>query len=195
MTTCGSACRLRARAALRGRDEDRRPGPRTSPGRNGTRPAAAGAGRPRAACAGGSRGAQTARRRAGREGHRRGGTLLASDPTGLGWLGWFGSPLAFAFLLGMAGVFGIFLFNQTISLLNALAAQPRMGTVRRLRRADPLRHLRAVRLPPLRVLYFRAAARTGSCGFEGSRNCRGGRGCGGWRRRSRPRPASRSRTT
>jgi uncharacterized membrane protein YcjF (UPF0283 family) len=30
----------------------------------------------------------------------------------------------FAFLLGMAGVFGIFLFNQTISLINALAAQP-----------------------------------------------------------------------
>lgn len=50
--------------------------------------------------------------------------LLASDPTGLGWLGWFGSPLAFAFLLGTAGVCGIFLFNQTISLLNALAAQP-----------------------------------------------------------------------
>jgi putative membrane protein len=50
--------------------------------------------------------------------------LLASDPTGLGWLGWFGSPLAFAFLVGMAGVFGIFLFNQTVSLLNALAAQP-----------------------------------------------------------------------
>ena len=50
--------------------------------------------------------------------------LLASDPTGLGWLGWFGSPLAFAVLLGMTGVFGIFLFNQTISLLNALAAQP-----------------------------------------------------------------------
>jgi len=50
--------------------------------------------------------------------------LLASDPTGLGWLGWFGSPLAFAALLGMAGVFGIFLFNQTVSLLNALAAQP-----------------------------------------------------------------------
>jgi uncharacterized membrane protein YcjF (UPF0283 family) len=50
--------------------------------------------------------------------------LLASDPTGLGWLGWFGSPLAFAFLVGMAGVFGIFLFNQTVSLLNALAQQP-----------------------------------------------------------------------
>jgi putative membrane protein len=50
--------------------------------------------------------------------------LLASDPSGLGWLGWFGSPLALAFLLGITGVFGIFLFNQTISLLNALAAQP-----------------------------------------------------------------------
>jgi uncharacterized membrane protein YcjF (UPF0283 family) len=48
--------------------------------------------------------------------------MLASDPTGLSWLGWFGSPLAFAFLLGMAGVFGIFLFNQTASLLNTLAA-------------------------------------------------------------------------
>lgn len=50
--------------------------------------------------------------------------LIASDPTGLGWLGWFGSPLAFAFLVGVAGVFGIFLFNQTASLLNALASQP-----------------------------------------------------------------------
>jgi uncharacterized membrane protein YcjF (UPF0283 family) len=48
--------------------------------------------------------------------------LLASDPTGLGWLGWFGSPLAFAFLLGMTGVFGVFLFNQTASLLQTLAA-------------------------------------------------------------------------
>ena len=50
--------------------------------------------------------------------------LIAADPTGFGWLGWFGSPLAFSFLIGMAGVFGIFLFNQTVSLLNALAAQP-----------------------------------------------------------------------
>lgn len=48
--------------------------------------------------------------------------LLASDPTGLGWLGWFGSPLAFAFLLGTAGVFGVFVFNQTASLLQTLAA-------------------------------------------------------------------------
>jgi uncharacterized membrane protein YcjF (UPF0283 family) len=50
--------------------------------------------------------------------------LLASDATGLGWLGWFGSPLAFAFLVGMAGVFGIFLFNQAASLLHTLAQQP-----------------------------------------------------------------------
>jgi len=48
--------------------------------------------------------------------------MLASDPTGLGWLGWFGSPLAFAFLLGIVGVFGVFLFNQTASLLQTLAA-------------------------------------------------------------------------
>lgn len=48
--------------------------------------------------------------------------LLASDPTGLGWLGWFGSPLAFAALLGITGVFGVFLFNQTASLLQTLAA-------------------------------------------------------------------------
>ncbi|MFM8275165.1 MAG: DUF697 domain-containing protein [Gemmata sp.] len=50
--------------------------------------------------------------------------LLTADPTGLGWLGWFGSPLAFAFLLGVTGAGGIFLFNQTASLLHALAAQP-----------------------------------------------------------------------
>ena len=48
--------------------------------------------------------------------------LLTSDPTGLGWLGWFGSPLAFAFLLGMTGIFGVFLFNQTASLLQTLAS-------------------------------------------------------------------------
>jgi putative membrane protein len=50
--------------------------------------------------------------------------MLTSDATGMGWLGWFGSPLAFAFLLGMTGVIGIFLFNQVASLLNALASQP-----------------------------------------------------------------------
>jgi putative membrane protein len=50
--------------------------------------------------------------------------LLASDPSGLGWLGWFGSPLALALLVGMTGVFGIFLFNQAVSLIAALSAQP-----------------------------------------------------------------------
>src|SRR5215217_7040692 len=50
--------------------------------------------------------------------------LLASDPTGLGWLGWFGSPLAFAFLLGMTGVLGVFLFNQTASLIQPLNGLP-----------------------------------------------------------------------
>jgi uncharacterized membrane protein YcjF (UPF0283 family) len=50
--------------------------------------------------------------------------LLASDPTGLGWFGWFGTPLAFAFLLGMTGVFGVFLFNQTASLIKALLELP-----------------------------------------------------------------------
>jgi uncharacterized membrane protein YcjF (UPF0283 family) len=48
--------------------------------------------------------------------------LLASDATGFGWLGWFGSPLALAFLLGMTGILGVFLFNQTASLLQTLAA-------------------------------------------------------------------------
>jgi len=48
--------------------------------------------------------------------------LLVADPTGLGWLGWFGSPLAFALLLGTTGVLGVFLFNQTASLLATLAA-------------------------------------------------------------------------
>ncbi|HSQ55063.1 MAG TPA: DUF697 domain-containing protein [Gemmata sp.] len=50
--------------------------------------------------------------------------LLAADPTGLGWLGWFGSPLIFAFLLGMGGVFGIFFFNQALTLVATLRAQP-----------------------------------------------------------------------
>jgi uncharacterized membrane protein YcjF (UPF0283 family) len=50
--------------------------------------------------------------------------LLASDPSGLGWLGWFGSPLAFALLVGAAGLAGLFVFNQVLSVLNALAAQP-----------------------------------------------------------------------
>lgn len=50
--------------------------------------------------------------------------LLAADPTGLGWLGWFGTPLAFAFLVGSAGLAGLFVFNQMLSVLAGLAAQP-----------------------------------------------------------------------
>src|SRR5688500_15991950 len=50
--------------------------------------------------------------------------LLAADPTGLGWLGWFGSPLIFAFLLGMTGVFGVVFFNQALALVQTLRSQP-----------------------------------------------------------------------
>lgn len=50
--------------------------------------------------------------------------LLASDPSGLGWLGWFGTPLALAFLVGTAGLAGLFVFNQVLSVVNALASQP-----------------------------------------------------------------------
>lgn len=50
--------------------------------------------------------------------------LLAADPTGLGWLGWFGTPLVFAFALGTAGVFGVVFFNQTLSVINTLRQQP-----------------------------------------------------------------------
>src|SRR4051812_6945662 len=50
--------------------------------------------------------------------------LIASDPTGLGWLGWFGSPLALALLVGSVGLAGLFVFNQVLSVLASLAAQP-----------------------------------------------------------------------
>lgn len=50
--------------------------------------------------------------------------LIASDPSGLGWLGWFGSPLAFTFLILMIGLAGLFVFNQTTSVLAQLATQP-----------------------------------------------------------------------
>jgi uncharacterized membrane protein YcjF (UPF0283 family) len=50
--------------------------------------------------------------------------LLASDPSGLGWLSWFASPLAFSFMTGMAGLLGLFLVNQVLALLANLAAQP-----------------------------------------------------------------------
>lgn len=50
--------------------------------------------------------------------------LIASDPSGLGWLGWFGTPLALAMLVGSVGLAGLFVFNQVLSVLNALASQP-----------------------------------------------------------------------
>lgn len=50
--------------------------------------------------------------------------LIASDPSGLGWLGWFGTPLALALLVGSVGLAGLFVFNQVLSVLNTLAAQP-----------------------------------------------------------------------
>ena len=50
--------------------------------------------------------------------------LLASDPTGLGWLGWFGTPMVLALLVGSVGLAGLFVSNQVLSVLQALAAQP-----------------------------------------------------------------------
>jgi uncharacterized membrane protein YcjF (UPF0283 family) len=49
--------------------------------------------------------------------------LTASDPS-VTWLGWFAHPLAAAFLLGSAGVLGLFLYSQVLSILANLAAQP-----------------------------------------------------------------------
>lgn len=50
--------------------------------------------------------------------------MIVSDPTGLGWLGWFGSPLAIAAGVGATGLAGIFIFNQTLSLVASLSQQP-----------------------------------------------------------------------
>jgi uncharacterized membrane protein YcjF (UPF0283 family) len=50
--------------------------------------------------------------------------LIASDPTGFGWLGWFGSPLALSLLLLSGGLLGLFLVNQVIQLLGNLSTQP-----------------------------------------------------------------------
>ncbi len=49
--------------------------------------------------------------------------LMASDPA-LRWFGWFAHPLAAAFLLGVAGALGLFLYSQTLSILANLATQP-----------------------------------------------------------------------
>lgn len=50
--------------------------------------------------------------------------LVESDPTGLSWLGWFASPLAYALAFGTIGVFGVFAFNQSLQLIDTLAHQP-----------------------------------------------------------------------
>jgi uncharacterized membrane protein YcjF (UPF0283 family) len=50
--------------------------------------------------------------------------LLASDPAVLRWTGVFAHPLAAAFLIGMAGVLGLFVYSQALSVLNGLASQP-----------------------------------------------------------------------
>ena len=48
--------------------------------------------------------------------------LIASDPTGLGWLGWFGTPLVLAMLVGSVGLAGLFVFNQVLSVEEILAS-------------------------------------------------------------------------
>jgi len=50
--------------------------------------------------------------------------LLASDPAVLRWAGLFAHPLAAAFLVGSAGVLGLFVYSQAVSVLNGLAGQP-----------------------------------------------------------------------
>lgn len=50
--------------------------------------------------------------------------LIASDPSGLSWLGWFSGPLALTFLILMAGLAGMFMVNQVTATLSTLAAQP-----------------------------------------------------------------------
>ena len=50
--------------------------------------------------------------------------MIVADPSGLGWLGWFGSPLAMAAGVGATGLAGIFVFNQTMSLVANLSQQP-----------------------------------------------------------------------
>jgi uncharacterized membrane protein YcjF (UPF0283 family) len=50
--------------------------------------------------------------------------LLASDPGGFRWLGWLAGPLAGAVLVGGAGLLGLLLFSQALTVLANLAAQP-----------------------------------------------------------------------
>ncbi|HUR53252.1 MAG TPA: DUF697 domain-containing protein, partial [Gemmataceae bacterium] len=50
--------------------------------------------------------------------------MIVADPSGLGWLGWIGSPLALAAGVGATGLAGIFVFNQTLSVIANLSQQP-----------------------------------------------------------------------
>lgn len=50
--------------------------------------------------------------------------LLASDPGGFRWLGWLVGPLSGAFLVGGAGLLGLLLFAQALTVLANLASQP-----------------------------------------------------------------------
>ncbi len=50
--------------------------------------------------------------------------LVASDPAVMRWAGWFAHPLAAAFLLGAAGVLGLFLYSQALTILANIATQP-----------------------------------------------------------------------
>ncbi len=49
--------------------------------------------------------------------------LLVSDPS-VKWVGWFAHPLAAAFLVGSAGLLGLFLYSQVLGILANPAAQP-----------------------------------------------------------------------
>ena len=50
--------------------------------------------------------------------------LLAADPVGFRWLGWLAGPLAGAVLVGGAGLLGLLLFAQALTVLANLASQP-----------------------------------------------------------------------
>jgi putative membrane protein len=49
--------------------------------------------------------------------------LMASDPA-LPWLGWFAHPIATALLLGSAAIFGLYLYSQTLSIIETLDKRP-----------------------------------------------------------------------
>ena len=177
-TTSASACRPPGRAATdaarpRLAREDRRPRG-TAPRRNRTRPPAAGARGPRAALARGPRQAQgcstTSRPR--RTSPR---PNCCSPPTRPASAGSAGSARrwSFAFLLGMTGVFGVFLFNQA-----ALAPRTRCGSSRSGRSTSAsagwslLRRSACCTRSSGSCSSTSGCARTGSCASGASRNCR-----------------------